>query len=213
MEILRIDSYCDPRFPQDILWQHGAYLAGGQPVAFRVISDHEAVISAPAAVLEALDEIVETFRFHAEHITVFYDETGNCLLRLPDVERREIAIDSLQPSQFSVDREKCAAVGHFIRTAADLMIPVMALPEGGVCVLDGHTRLYEAWRRGLRTAMVFHCDMPPEAQKTMLNFVREAQKRKIYHIRDMAVYSPEEQKIRWHDWCSAYFSALEESSN
>lgn len=213
MDIQRIHSYSDSRFPRDVLYQHGAYLADGQPCFFRVISDHEAVLTAPPMSQEDRGKLIETFRFYGEHITVFYDGAGNCLLRLPPIARREVEIDGLQPSQFSVDREKCAAVGHFIRSAADLVIPVMALPEGGGCVLDGHTRLYEAWRRGIRRAMIFDCGMSPEARKNMLCFVREARKRGVYHIRDMAFYSPEEQKEKWHDWCDAYFAALPESSN
>lgn len=210
MEIERIDSYTDPRFPQEVLYQHGAYLADGQPWAVRVISGDEAVVSASDMTPETLREMVDAFRFHAEHITTFYDESGACLLRLPPVERREVEIDSLQPSQFSVDREKCAAVGHFIHTAADIVVPVMPLPEGGWCVLDGHTRLYEAWRRGLRTAMVFEYETSPEMRENLYNFVKEAQKRRIYHIRDMALYTPEEQKEKWHDWCDAYFAAQSE---
>lgn len=206
MEIERIDSYDDPRFPQEVLFQHGAYIAGGQPWSFRVVSGSEAVVDAADISPEALREMVEAFRFHAEHITTFYDGQGACLLRLPPVERREAEIDLLQPSQFSVDRVKCEAVGHFIRTARDLVIPVMSLPSGGMCVLDGHTRLYEAWRRGLRSAMVFECETSPEMRKDLCNFVKEAQNRGIYHIREMALYSPEEQKTKWHDWCSAYFA-------
>lgn len=203
MDIERINTYTDARFPQEVLYQHGAFLVDGVPWAFRVISDHEAVISGPDVNPAAVPEAVKDFRFYAEHITVFYNEEGACLLRLPPVERREIEIDSLQPSQFSVDREKCAAVGRFIHSAANIVIPVTALEDGSLCVLDGHTRLYEAWRQGVRTAMVF--DVP--GWGGLSNFVKEAQKRGIYHIRDMAVYSPEEQKKNWHDWCDAYFAA------
>ena len=203
MDIQRINTYNDPRFLQEVLYQHGAFLADGRPWAFRVISGHEAVISAEALDPAAAAEVVEEFRFYAEHITTFYDEAGTCLLRLPPVERREVEIDSLQPSQFSVDREKCAAVGNFIHTAADVVIPVTALEDGALCVLDGHTRLYEAWRRGLRTAMIF--EVPGWAEAA--NFVAEARKRGIFHIRDMALYSPQEQKKHWHDWCDAYFAA------
>lgn len=203
MDIQRIDSYTDPRFPQEVLYQHGAFLVDGKPWAFRIISDHEAVVRAEDLNGTALAKVAEDFRFYAEHITAFCDEAGNCLLRLPPVERRETEIDSLQPSQFSVDREKCAAVGHFIHSAADVVIPVTALEDGSLCVLDGHTRLYEAWRRGIRTAMIF--DVP--GWKELSNFVREARKRGIYHIRDMALYSPREQKEKWHDWCDAYFAA------
>lgn len=203
MDIQRIDSYTDPRFPQDVLYQHGAFLVDGKPWAFRVISDHEAVVRAEDLSEAALAEAAENFRFYARHITTFYDETGTCLLCLPPVERREAEIDSLQPSQFSVDREKCAAVGHFIRTAADIVVPVTTLVDGSVCVMDGHTRLYEAWRRGIRTAMVV--DVPD--WPGLDDFVAEARKRSIYHIRDMALYSPQEQMEKWHDWCDAYFAA------
>ena len=203
MEIQRIDTYNDLRFPQEVLYQHGAFLVDSVPWAFRVISGHEAVVSAPALTPAALEKVVEDFCFYAGHITAFYDETGKCLLRLPPVERREVEIDGLQPSQFSVDREKCAAVRHFIHTAADVVIPVTTLEDGALCVLDGHTRLYEAWRQGLRTAMAV--DVP--GWKGIAGFVREARKRDIYHIRDMALYSPQEQKEKWHDWCDAYFAA------
>ncbi|MBD5162098.1 MAG: hypothetical protein HDT14_08820 [Oscillibacter sp.] len=201
MEIRRINTYADSRFPQEVLYQHGAFLVDGAPWAFRVISDHEAVISAEALNPAEAEEVIKDFRFYAEHITTFYDEAGNCLLRLPPVARRAVEIDSLQPSQFSVDREKCAAVGHFIHAAADVVIPVTTLEDDTLCVLDGHTRLYEAWRKGLRTAMVV--DVP--GWIGVDSFVREARKRNIFHIRDMALYSPREQKEKWHDWCAAHF--------
>ena len=207
MDIQRIDSYTDSRFPQEVLYQHGAFLVDGRPWAFRVISDHEAVVCAENLSEAALAEAAEAFRFYAAHITTFYDPDGKCLLELPPVERREAEIDSLQPSQFSVDREKCAAVGHFIRTAADIVVPVTTLEDGSVCVMDGHTRLYEAWRRGIPTAMVL--DVP--GWEGIAGFAAEARKRGIYHIRDMALYSPEEQKEKWHDWCDAYFTAQGQS--
>lgn len=207
MEIQRIDGYTDPRFPPEVLYQHGAFLVDGAPWSFRVISDHEAEVTGEGLTRERLAEAAEDFRFYAEHITTFYDEAGNRLLDLPPVTRREAAIDSLQPSQFSVDREKCAAVGHFIHTAADIVVPVTRLADGSLCVMDGHTRLYEAWRRGITTAMVFEVS----GWDALDDFVTEARNRGIYHIRDMALYSPEEQKEKWHDWCDAYFAARQEA--
>lgn len=207
MEIQRIDSYTDPRFPQEVLYQHGAFLVDGVPWSFRVISDHEAEVTGEGLNRKTLVEAAEDFRFYAQHITTFYNEAGVCLLELPPVERREVEIDLLQPSQFSVDREKCAAVGHFIHTAADIVVPVTTLEDGVLCVLDGHTRLYEAWRREIPTAMVI--DVP--GWEGIAGFAAEARKRGIYHIRDMALYSPEEQKEKWHDWCDAYFAAQQEA--
>ena len=39
MDIERVNGYSDPRFPQEVLHQHGAFLADGVPWAFRVVSD------------------------------------------------------------------------------------------------------------------------------------------------------------------------------
>ena len=208
MEIQRIDGYDDPRFPEDVLKQHGAFLADGVPWCFRILSDRGAVVAADRPFdRDALGEMAEEFRFYAEHITDFYDETGTLLLSLPPVERWEADIDSLQPSQFSVDADKCAAVDSFLRTPADLVIPVTELPDGALCVLDGHTRLYAAWRKGIRSAMVFRC-ADGETAATVAPFTEEARKRGIFHVRDMALLSHEEQEEKWTGWCRGYFAAL-----
>ena len=209
MDIQRIDSYNDFRFSLEVLYQHGAFLADGAPWAFRIISDHEAVVSAESLIVDALAEVAEDFRFYARHITTFYDEAGTCLLKLPPVERREVEIDSLQPSQFSVDREKCAAVGEFLHGPADLVIPVLEL-DGALVVLDGHTRLYTAWQRGIRTAMVFSSAQEQALRETIGGFVQEARRRGIFHVSDMALLSPQEQEEQWHSWCDAYFAAQAE---
>ena len=47
--------------------------------------------------------------------------------------------------------------------------------------------------------MVFDCEVSAQTQENMLGIVRETQKRKIYHIRDLALYSPEEQKEKARD--------------
>ena len=210
MDIERIDGYADPRFSREVLCQHGAFLVDGAPWAFLVVSDRAAVITAERITEEALQEAVENFRFYAGHITEFYDEGGRCLMRLPPVERREVPIVSLQPSQFSVDREKCAAVGEFLHSPADLVIPVLEDRDGTLITLDGHTRLYTAWQRGIRTAMVFFHAQEQALRETIGGFVREARRRGIYHIPDMALLSPQEQEEQWHRWCDAYFAGQAE---
>ncbi len=212
MNIERINGYTDNRFPLEVLRQHGAFLVNGEPWAFRVVSDCGAVVTAPGASIELLREAVEEFRYYGGHITEFYDETGHCLLRLPPVQRREVEIDSLQPTQFSVDREKCAAVGTFIRAASDVSVPVVSLSGGVLCVLDGHTRLYTAWQKGIRTAMVYTCVQEESELADTAAFVQEARRRNIFHIRDMAVYSPVEQAEKWHGWCQAYFASKEKAA-
>lgn len=206
MEIERVNGYGDPRFPQEVLNQHGAFLVDGQPWSFRIISDRGAAVTAPQPISpETLAEVVDAFRFYAEHVTDFYSEGGILLLSLPPVERWQADIDSLQPSQFSVDEDKCAAVDGFLRTAADLVIPVTEMADGTLCAMDGHTRLYTAWRKGIRTAMVFRCS-DAEMGAQIADFAQEARKRGIFHIRDMALYSHEEQEEKWNGWCNAYFS-------
>ncbi len=153
----------------------------------------------------ALAELAEGFRFYAGHITDFYDEAGTLLLSLPPVERWEVDIDALQPSQFSVDEDKCAAVDTFLHTAADLVIPVTELADGTLCTMDGHTRLYAAWRKGIRRAMVFRAS-DQDMAAGIADFAAEARKRGIFHIRDMALLSHEEQEEQWDGWCDAYFA-------
>ncbi len=206
MDIERIDGYDDPRFPQEVLNQHGAFLADGVPWAFRVVSDRGAVVTAARPITpEALAEMAEDFRFYAGHITDFYDESGDLLLSLPPVERWEADLDSLQPSQFSVDADKCAAVDGFLHTAADLVIPVTEGADGALISMDGHSRLYAAWRKGIRSAMVFRTPNT-EAAQTILPFVEEARRRGIFHVRDMALLSHEEQEEKWDGWCDAWFA-------
>ena len=206
MDIRRIDSYHDPRFPREVLNQHGAFLADGVPWAFRVVSDRGAVVTAAQPITpEALAEMAEDFRFYAEHITDFYDEAGTLLLSLPPVERWEADIDALQPSQFSVDQDKCAAVDGFLHTAADLVIPVTELADGTLCTMDGHTRLYTAWRKGIRRAMVFRA-ADQDMGARIADFAAEARNRGVFHVRDMALLSHEEQEEKWIGWCRAYFA-------
>ena len=47
MEIERVNGYGDPRFPQEVLNQHGAFLVDGRPWSFRIISDRGAAVTAP----------------------------------------------------------------------------------------------------------------------------------------------------------------------
>ena len=206
MEIERIDGYKDPRFPQEVLNQHGAFLADGVPWAFRIVSGQGAVVTAAQPFDgDALAEVAGQFRFYAGHITDFYDEAGTLLLSLPPVERWEVDINALQPSQFSVDEDKCAAVDGFLHTAADLVIPVTELADGTLCTMDGHTRLYAAWRKGIRRAMVFRA-ADQDMGARIADFAAEARKRGVFHVRDMALLSHEEQEEKWIGWCRAYFA-------
>ena len=112
MDIKRIDSYADERFPQQALWQHGAFEAGGEAVWFEIVSEYEAVVHG-----RGCPQLIEEFRFFAEHITVFYDENGAMLAQFPRVETFPVKISDIQPSQFYVDEEKLEAVRKIYREA------------------------------------------------------------------------------------------------
>ena len=59
-----------------------------------------------------------------------------------------------------------------------------------LCTMDGHTRLYAAWRKGIRRAMVFRAS-DQDMAAGIADFAAEARKRGIFHIRDMALLSHE----------------------
>ena len=69
MRIDRINTYDDNRFSQEALYQHGCYIADVDvPVEIKIISQTEALIKGGEAYF---DEVIEEFRFNAEHITIF----------------------------------------------------------------------------------------------------------------------------------------------
>ena len=58
MEIIRINSYQDHRFSQEVLNQHGGFLVNGEPYEIKIVSASEAVIKGPdSGVYEALIEV------------------------------------------------------------------------------------------------------------------------------------------------------------
>ena len=96
-------------------------------------------------------------------------------------------------------------MGSFLRSGSDLVIPVAEL-EGALCTLDGHTRLYTAWQRGIRTAMVFVSQKEPADLAWLAGLVAEARRRGVFHVPDMALYGHQEQEEKWTGWCQSYFA-------
>lgn len=102
MEIKRINTYNDPRFLQNVLNQHGCFLADGIPYEIEIISEREAVVRGenPAAFLPLINQ----YRFFAPHITRFYDDKGNIIKEYPQADIFELNLEQIQPSQFYVCR-------------------------------------------------------------------------------------------------------------
>ena len=154
MEITRINTYDDPRFPAEVLRQHGAFLTeDGAPCAVRIVDLRTAAVDAPEA---ALADVIGLFRFFAGHITVFQDTRGRLLRSFPEVPLFRVPLASLQPSQFFIDEDKLAAVPTFVHASEDVVVPVVRDGER-LIACDGHTRLRAAHRLGLSEVLDFLC--------------------------------------------------------
>ena len=197
MDIKRIDSYVDARFPQQALWQHGAFEADGEAVWFEIVSEDKAVVHG-----KCCPQLIEEFRFFAEHITVFYDENGAMLAQFPRVETFPVEISDIQPSQFYVDEEKLEAVRHFVRTERDIVVPLTQM-DGRYVSLDGHTRMAAALEMGIETVQGFFT----QADECLYDFAREAIRRGIRTPGDMEKLSHEEYCEKWHKSCDDFFAA------
>ena len=197
MEIKRIDSYSDSRFSPKVLKQHGAFEIDGLTYEVEIISDFEAIIRGSNKYLK---DIIEEFRYYAEHIWKFYNEKKECVAEYAPLEVFDIEIIKIQPSQFYVDIEKKAAVSDFINNPQDIVIPLVKRNENYVS-LDGHTRLSVAIDRGFKCVKGFITD----GGNWVDVFVNEAMKRGIKTPYDMKVLEHEEYDVKWNKFCDELF--------
>lgn len=198
MKIERIDSYHDPRFPQDLLYQHGCFLADGIACAFEILSDHEAVIHFQGNL--ELSQLIEEFRFFTPHITTFYSSDRSLIAQLPAAKIFSVDIMDIQPSQFYVDRDKIQAVSRFIRASQDIIIPVLP-QDGRYIALDGHTRLYWAMLNGWETVRA----VEDTSGSFIYRFVEEARRRGIFTIRDIEPADHDSYHEKWDRFCDEFF--------
>lgn len=199
MNIERINSYSDCRFSQKVLYQHGCFLADGEPYEIEIISDHEAVVRGKNR--EAYPEVIEQFLFFTPHITTFYDESQTVIKEYPRVNLLELHLDDIQPSQFYVDQDKIDAIGTFIERGEDIIIQV-SRHQGRYISLDGHTRLYYAVVKGFEKVRA----VSAETDDCIYDFVKEAQKRNIFTPKDLLLVSHKEYEEKWNQYCDDYFS-------
>lgn len=199
----RIDLYCDPRFSQTALNQHGCFLAAGAPYEVEIISEREAVVRGRDA--DVFPEIIEEFRFYSPNITIFYDQNHNIILELPPLPLLTIPLSGIQPSQFYVDEEKLAAIQNFIEAGEDIVIPVCQWQDRYVS-LDGHTRLYYAVTKGWKQVRA----VEEEPDHVIFDFVKEAQARNIFTPQDMELLNHEAYQEKWIKFCDNYFAEKQE---
>ncbi len=198
MNITRINTYDDHRFSQEALNQHGCYLADGKvPIEIKIISQSEAIIIGDEAYF---DEVIDEFRFNAEHITKFYDESGKIVKKFKDLKMFKLDIDNIQPIQFFVDRDKLEAVRTFVTSEEDVIIPI-AMHDGTYTSLDGHTRLYLAYILGFKHVYAYFS----EDFDGFDYFFDEARKRNIYTAKDLILLDHEEYIEKWDKFCDEYY--------
>ncbi len=212
MRITRIHSYDDPRFSKKVLLQHGAFLADGTPCSFEILGQNSAVLRCPNDWgRREREELIEEFRFFAEHITVFYDEAGKLIRRYPPVTLFEVPLLQIQPSQFYVDADKLAAVTSFVRSKEDVVIPFIREEETGRYIsLDGHTRLYRAHLLGLKTVRGF---LAKDEGGYIKGFAAAAKKRGVFSPQDIMLLSHEQYQKKWDDFCDAFFARRKGEEN
>lgn len=199
-EIKRIDSYDDNRFSEKVLYQHGGFLVNGVPCSIEITNKDTAVVYCNTE--ESLEEVIEQFRFYAEHICKFYDGSGKLIKEFPPQKIFEVSLNDIQPSQFYVDEDKLIAVNTFIKHSADIIIPLYRFGEKYIS-LDGHARLALAVQRGYKNVKGFiaQCDFQ------VLDFVKEAQKRGVYSPHDLKIITHSQYKILWDEFCDNFFDS------
>ncbi|MEF9892209.1 MAG: hypothetical protein RR738_02580 [Anaerorhabdus sp.] len=195
----RIDDYKNLDINQNICNQHGVFRMNDNTLAtVEIISQDSAVIQLENN--ECLNELIEEFRFYAEHITHFYNKKLELLKEFPHKNLIEIDIFELQPSQFFVNEDKVNAVSSFVNSSKDVVIPIIKKDEM-IIVLDGHTRLYAASMKGIKTVFVFDT----ETEQYIYDFVQEAQRRNIKNVSDLKRLSHEDYEKEWYSYCDNYF--------
>ena len=193
-----MDSYDDDRFDREVLRQHGAYVVNGKPCSFRITGRDSAIVIWHGE--GRVEPIIDDFRFYAEHITKFYNENGELIKKYPAVETFEVEIDSIQPSQFYVSRDKLSAIAAFINSGDDVVIPVLKGESGRYIAMDGHTRLYYANIKGYGKVRAF---IAADSEMTRA-FAEEAAKRGIHKISDMKEVSQDEYVEKWYAFCDDF---------
>lgn len=195
MEIKRVNVYKDSRFSERALHQHGCFLVDDKPYEMIIVSRSEAVITGenPSCFLEVIKE----FRLYAPFITCFFDDKHQLICEYPRADVFRVFLKQLQPSQFYVDEEKLKAIGDFVRSPEDIIVPVITCKDRYVS-LDGHTRLYYAC---MHNWDYVYAMTDNEENDWVMTFVNEANKRNIFEVKDMKVLNHEEYENKWISFC------------
>lgn len=145
-------------------------------------------------------QVIEEFRIYAEHIVNFYDAKNNLVKSYPKKSLLKISIDDIEPSQFYIDINKMNALKNFIKSEEDVIIPVLKHGDKYIC-LDGYTRLMIAHLSDIKNIYAFKTS----SEGFIYDFIKEAQSRDIFHIRDLQILSHDDYIKKWYSYCDEYF--------
>jgi len=200
--IERINEYDDIRFPREVLLEHGAFLIDDKyKCSFKITSKNTAMVEFDKEI--NIEEVIDEFRFYAEHITKFYDINNKIIKSFQSINIFKINIEDIQPSQFYVDKNKVESVSDFINSGDDVIVPLAKINDELVS-LDGHTRLYLATKRGYKQVYGFYT----QAEDYIADFVLEAKRRNVLTPYDLAILTHDEYKKKWNKFCNDFFDNL-----
>lgn len=172
------------------------------PVEIKIISQTEALIKCGEAYF---DEVIEEFRFNADHITNFYDESGKLIKKFKYVKVFKLDLDKIQPVQFFIDSDKLKAVKSFVNREEDVVIIPVTKCEGTYASLDGHTRLYLAYSLGFKYVYAY-------LSETFCGFdyfFDEARKSNIFTAKDLTLLTHDDYTDKWDKFCDEYYMSIE----
>ena len=203
MEIIRAEMNDTDLFSKSEL-NFGACCFFTQDRVFRYffgINGREAMLFANTN--QYISEAIDAFLFYSGFIVSIKDENG-CVLAARTQSRPYLfEISNIQPSQFYINEKKLESCKKWIKSPEDIFIPI-AVKDGKVISLDGHTRLRAALDLGYASVYVY----PDEYDDTVFHFSDEAMRRKIYSVSDMEIVGDEEYKVKWNKYCDDFFANL-----
>lgn len=197
--VKRVDGYDDGRFSRKVLLQHGAFVVNGT-LAYEVeiLSETLAQIRGDARYFM---EVIEAFRFYAQHITRFLDGQGCVVADFSPVQTFAVNLADIQPSQFLVDIDKQQAVSQFVTGWEDVVIPLSPFGERFVSQ-DGHTRLSVAVQRGFNQVRGYLVD----GDEDLYAFAQAAKERGVVTPYDLKAVPHRQYIEEWDGFCDAFFA-------
>ncbi len=122
----------------------------------------------------------------------------------PSVELFRIDINSIQPSQLTVNINKLERLSKWIKKEADIIIPVIKIKDN-IVAIDGHTRLLRAHQLGFQYLYAYY-ETESYDEQLYNTFVSWCYDNSIYRIRDLEtkIVSEKEHEQLWVARCQNY---------